>query len=299
MLTARHQPIAIPNQRTNKGFTLVELLASLVITGIVVASLNIGMTYLLQESRETEKESQRRSEHNRAADFLTEEMRMAKAVAMDSTISTATDAPSFTKDCTDTSDDLVCVLILQVPGVPERIIYYTEPAATPWQGPRVLRRWGPNFCADGTYSKLSSLESAASSGDNSVTVPSPSCNFASSDTVRIGSAGTYTISSVSTASGVTTLTLGSNLSQDVSIGDPVGAVSTWSGNVLADSIADTVPPPKCKANETLNGNEGYNGGVYACVQNDEREATVTLVGSLEETSSENYTVRARAFTRSN
>jgi len=299
MLTARPQPIAIRTKTTNQGFTLVELLASLVITGIVVAGLNVGMTYLLQESKEAEKETQRRSELNRAADFIAEEIKMAEAIAGDSSISTATAAPSFTKDCTDTSDDLVCVLILQVPGVPERIIYYTEPAATPWQGPRVLKRWGPNFCADGTYSKLSSLDSDAASGDSSVTVPSPSCDFASSDTVRIGSAGTYTVNSVSTASGVTTLNLGSNLSQAVSMGDPVGVVSTWPENMLADRIADAAPPPSCNSNETLNGNEGVNGGVYTCVQNDEREATITLVGDLEDTSSKNYTIRARASTRSN
>ncbi|AFZ44240.1 hypothetical protein PCC7418_2077 [Halothece sp. PCC 7418] len=236
MLLALHPKIVRQTKSKNRGFTMVELLAALVITGIVTASLGVGLTYLLQESQETEEETQQRAELNRALDFITEEIRMAESIEPNSgAIDISTDASDFGKDCNDNSDNLTCVLILDVPDVDQRIIYYTEPTSGNWKGPRVLRRWGPDFNADGTYSNP--------------TTP-----------------------------------------------------SNWSGDLLVDRIVDNTSNtsvPTCNADETLNGDEGVAGGVYTCIQNDATQAEITLVGNLEGDSSEDYTIRGRAFARSN
>ncbi len=134
---------------------LVELLVAATITLAVSAGAVFGLTTIMRADEEAEVETQRRMELSRALDFMAEEVKMAQAVAPDVNIDVhSTVASDFDSDCDDAGDGVDCALILQIPGVSQRVIYYvaSPPNGSVWLGPRVIYRWGPEYNADGTYS---------------------------------------------------------------------------------------------------------------------------------------------------
>jgi len=141
------------------GFTLVELLVAIAITGIVIGASGFGLVSILQANKRAEAATERRTELNRALDFISEEVRMASYIepSVSDSFNASTTAPKFseTKSCNNSSDGLDCVLILKIPNIGgannESIVYYVAPAASPWIGPRVIYRWGPPFDANGNY----------------------------------------------------------------------------------------------------------------------------------------------------
>lgn len=126
------------------GFTLVELLVAASITTIVVAIAGSGVIAMLQSNNKAESENLRRVELNRALDFMNEEVRMAKSIAVNASANLSTVAPDFNSSGTP-------VLTLEIPDVSQRVIYYIKDASSPWSGPKVIYRWGPNFGGDGKY----------------------------------------------------------------------------------------------------------------------------------------------------
>lgn len=63
-----------------KGFTLTELLIAVILAGIVVAAATGGLVTLLNFNRESELDTQRRIELNRALEYIADEIRMASEV---------------------------------------------------------------------------------------------------------------------------------------------------------------------------------------------------------------------------
>jgi len=140
--------ISYKNYQSSAGFTLIELLVAASITTIVVTLAGSGLVAIMQNNSKAQAETLRRIELNRALDFMADEVRQAKSIATDASANLSTVAPSFT-----TSTEKKPVLTLEIPGVFQRVIYYTaSPAATSfWSGPKVIHRWGPPFDTDGNY----------------------------------------------------------------------------------------------------------------------------------------------------
>lgn len=138
---------SLSNQKASDGFTLVELLVAIVITSIVITATGFGVVAITQNDKKAKAETERRVELNRALDFIADEVRQAKPIATDASANLSTVAPDFN------SSGKTPILTLQIPNIPQRVIYYIAPKATgsAWLGPNVVYRWGPNFKADGTY----------------------------------------------------------------------------------------------------------------------------------------------------
>ena len=134
--------------KSSAGFTLIELLVAMAITTIVVGLSGWGVVAITQKGQEQKAETDRRVELNRALDFIADEVRQAKPIATDASANLPTIASDFS------STNRTPILTLQIPGVSQRVIYYiaAKPSSSPWRGPNIISRWGPNFNADGTYS---------------------------------------------------------------------------------------------------------------------------------------------------
>lgn len=169
--------------RSTKGFTLVELLVAVAITGIVVTVAGLGLVTILQANKRAEAATETRMELNRALDFMAEEVKMAEEIAtptpgspkdyLDTSV-----APNFDSNCTVPNDGVDCVLMLKIPGVAQRVIYYVRnpPENSLWFGPRVIYRWGPNFNKDGTYGNPDYLSRPLIDlVEDSVPDPNPEC----------------------------------------------------------------------------------------------------------------------------
>lgn len=64
----------------DKGFTLIELLVATIIMSSVVTLAGYGFVLLLEENKKAEFESQRRTNLNRALDYIANEVRMANTI---------------------------------------------------------------------------------------------------------------------------------------------------------------------------------------------------------------------------
>lgn len=133
--------------QSSAGFTLIELLVAVSITSIVVSLTGSGLVTIMQNNSKAEVETLRRTELNRSLDFIADEVRQAKSIATNASApATLALAPGF--DSTGKTP----VLILTIPNVSQRVIYYTASPASFWSGPKVIHRWGPTFKANGDYS---------------------------------------------------------------------------------------------------------------------------------------------------
>lgn len=133
------------SQKNSKGFTLIELLIAASLTTIVVSLTGFGLVTIMGNNKVAKAQTDRRVELNRALDFITDEIRQARPISTNASANLSTVAPTFI------SSGKTPVLTLQIPGVAERVIYYIASASSPWLGPNVVYRWGPNFTASGQY----------------------------------------------------------------------------------------------------------------------------------------------------
>jgi len=76
-------------QKTSAGFTLIELLVAMSITTIVVGLAGSGLVTIMDANNKGEAETQRRTNLNRALDFISDEVRMASSVS-DSSVTAPT-----------------------------------------------------------------------------------------------------------------------------------------------------------------------------------------------------------------
>jgi prepilin-type N-terminal cleavage/methylation domain-containing protein len=135
-------------EQSRQGFTLVELLVSLVITGIVISMTGSGLYTLMQANHRTQIETTDRLELEQALAFMTDEIKMSKQVL--NSITTHFQAASG-------SSRFKPILILSPSansGLTHPIVYYIAdpPNSSVWLGPRVIYRWGPTLLQNGNYS---------------------------------------------------------------------------------------------------------------------------------------------------
>lgn len=139
----------LKKNKYNSGFTLTELLVGLIMSIFVVGALGFGLMQILRVTQTGNSQTAARNETSRALDFISDEMRRAQAIEVDmSDTNISAVAANYTKPTGGTVR-----LALQIPGVDQRVIYSVAPPAnsSPWKGPRVIYRWGPNLGANGKY----------------------------------------------------------------------------------------------------------------------------------------------------
>ena len=149
----------------NSGFTLIELLISSFIGVVVIGAAGFGVMTLLKNSKTNTAQSQKRTEFNRAMEFISDEMRQADHIDVDPTA-------EFDKVFGGASPILTPpanaqpVLAINIPGVSRPgvtgdspILYFvSEPSggdAGVWNGPRVIYRYGPAIRNNGTLNNSS------------------------------------------------------------------------------------------------------------------------------------------------
>ncbi len=138
------------------GFTLVELLISSFIGVLIIGAAGYGMMNLLRNNRTATAQIQKRTEFNRATEFISDEMRRADTIDVDPTTAFAA-VPSPPANAQP-------VLALNIPGVTNPavagvdspIIYFVSSPSngdsSVWNGPRVIYRYGPPLDTNGSFS---------------------------------------------------------------------------------------------------------------------------------------------------
>ena len=140
-----------PQQISQRGFTLVELLVALVITGIVISLTGTGLYALMNANQRSQIETTDRLELEQALAFMTDEIKMSQQVM--------TNIPSEATDFNQASGATAIQIILVLkPAIGSKltkpIIYYLAdpPNSSVWLGLRVIYRWGPTLLQNGNYS---------------------------------------------------------------------------------------------------------------------------------------------------
>ncbi len=139
----------LKTEKSDAGFTLMELLMGLVMSTVVIAGLGLGLYQLTRTTRDESSKMTARNEASRTIEFISDELRRAQSIVVDnSPANIAALAPNYPFLAGGNVR-----LALDLPGVDERIIYAVAPpqAGSSWNGPLVIYRWGPPFDANGEY----------------------------------------------------------------------------------------------------------------------------------------------------
>jgi prepilin-type N-terminal cleavage/methylation domain-containing protein len=147
--------IKFRDRRPNEtGFTLVELLVALAITGIVTGLTGSGLYELMKADRRSQIETTDRLELERALAFMADEIKMSQQITIDRNI-VNTNTIEF-NPASGSSRHQPILILQPAPssGLTKPIIYYLAdpPNSSVWLGPRVIYRWGPTLLQNGNYS---------------------------------------------------------------------------------------------------------------------------------------------------
>lgn len=112
----------------SQGFTLVELLVAVAITGIVITAAGFGLVTILQANKKAEAQAGRRMDLNRALDYIADDIKESS--------SATTEHPS---GWGIPSNTYTLVLFLTKPD--SKVAYYTRSdSGVEWRGPQVIYR---------------------------------------------------------------------------------------------------------------------------------------------------------------
>jgi hypothetical protein len=155
----------LKKNKANAGFTLTELLVGLFMSIFVIGALGFGLMQVLGLNQSEGSKTAARNETGRALDFISDELRRAQAIEVDMSEANIFSganavAPGYNGKLPTGGTVVLALQIpgLQIPGVEEqRVIYSVAPpeADSPWKGPLVIYRWGPELTANGSYSPTS------------------------------------------------------------------------------------------------------------------------------------------------
>jgi prepilin-type N-terminal cleavage/methylation domain-containing protein len=143
------------DRRSNEtGFTLVELLVALAITGIVIGLTGSGLYALMKADRRSQIETTDRLELERSLAFIADEIKMSRQITTNPNF--ATTNPIGFNPASGSSLHQPILILYPAPssGLTKPIIYYLAdpPNSSVWIGPRVIYRWGPTLMQNGNYS---------------------------------------------------------------------------------------------------------------------------------------------------
>ncbi len=152
------------------GFTLVELLVALAITGIVMSLAGSGLYAMMNANQRSQIETTDRLELEQALAFMTDEIKMSQQV-MTNIPSPPTKILGFNP--ASGSSDIKPILVLKPAsnsGLNNPIVYYLAdpPNHSVWLGPRVIYRWGPTLLQNGNYSDGDGNEISAITNSSTV-----------------------------------------------------------------------------------------------------------------------------------
>jgi prepilin-type N-terminal cleavage/methylation domain-containing protein len=168
----------VNTQSLSAGFTLIELMVAMSLTVIVIGLTGFGLVAMMTNNSKAEARIQRRSEINRALDFISEEVRMARGVNRTPTTIAGTiiaGTPVTVSDVVTnaglSSSDLgspgTIVLYLEIPLTPttcsgtlvsfDRVVYdiRSDTNTDPWLSPRIIKRYGRTPGIKGTIDPCS------------------------------------------------------------------------------------------------------------------------------------------------
>ena len=154
MTRSRNWVLFTSESMNQKGFTLVELLVAISITGIVIGCTGSGLYELMKANQRSQIETTDRLELEQAMAFIIDEIKMSQSIKTDS-ISSLTRDDGFRQ--ASGSSDPQPILVLepaQNSGLTNPIVYYLAdpPNRSVWAGSRVIYRWGPTLLQNGNYS---------------------------------------------------------------------------------------------------------------------------------------------------
>ncbi|MBE9235757.1 prepilin-type N-terminal cleavage/methylation domain-containing protein [Anabaena aphanizomenioides LEGE 00250] len=121
------------NHAADKGFTLIEILVAAVIMSMVVTLAGTAFVALLQQNQKAKAESDRRTNLNRALDYMANEIRMAKKI----------ESPTVAGE----------VIKLTLPDN-STVSYSIANSTGVWEGPQSIKR-GSDFLVDGMQAPTS------------------------------------------------------------------------------------------------------------------------------------------------
>jgi prepilin-type N-terminal cleavage/methylation domain-containing protein len=137
-----------------KGFTLVELLVAIAITGLVISLAGSGLFALMNANHRSQIETADRLELEQALAFMTDEIKMSRQIKTDSTFDT-TNTIGFNPASGSSHVEPILILYPAAnSGLKDPIVYYLAdpPNSSVWAGSRVIYRWGPTLKQNGNYS---------------------------------------------------------------------------------------------------------------------------------------------------
>jgi len=116
----------------SSGFTLVELLVAIAITGIVISVAGFGLVNILQANKKAEATTERRIDLNRALDYIADDIRESSSIS--------TTFPTGWKDSCYSE-----ILFLTKPGG-NQVAYGLRSKTcnsytSPWRGPKIIYRF--------------------------------------------------------------------------------------------------------------------------------------------------------------
>jgi hypothetical protein len=133
-----------------RGFSLIEMLVASIATVILITAVGYVLTHTLQNRKNNAMGVERRTEINRALEFISNEIKSSEKIETNTSPSNLTTiAPSFSPP-----GGANAILALKVPNLDRPIIYYVadKNPGTAWQGPKIIYRWGPTLDINGAYS---------------------------------------------------------------------------------------------------------------------------------------------------
>jgi type II secretory pathway pseudopilin PulG len=176
----------------NSGFTLVELLAGLIMSIFVTGALGFGLYQIMSATSAEKAKANARSEASRAIEFISDELRRAGNMEANSTNATGFNSSGKQVILALNVPELNSSELVDIDGdgnpgklgsdnndsTPERIVYYLKSTGLGnWQGPQVLYRYGPPLSAKGKYTENAWQEEALIDGiDNTPIATSNLCD---------------------------------------------------------------------------------------------------------------------------
>lgn len=143
------------------GFTLTEILIAASIGSIVIGAAGFGLVTMAGNSKTATAKVDGRTEIHRATEFISNEIRRANNIESPADATAAlSDVDSFKSGFSASLPaNTKAVLALDVPGVDEEVIYFVADKVSPWEGPKVVYRFGPDLNASGEYTNANNPSS--------------------------------------------------------------------------------------------------------------------------------------------
>ncbi len=132
--------LLIDASKSSAGFTLIELIIAMVLSAIFMGLTGYGLSVMTSKNQSAEVETQRRTQLNRALEYISEEIRMARTI----TPATGYTITSATPTCAVATP----ILSLTIPDGADlkTIVYYLNDLSscaknqTVWFKPGVIKR---------------------------------------------------------------------------------------------------------------------------------------------------------------